>query len=171
MALAQSMKNFVEDLRASRRSRHGFVKGNREIAKSIMAENRKFLQNIRMQNKVNAQQTHAFLKSAKETRMENYKKAREVTKETLDRIHQSKEAIRQGAQEMMKELREDNQMAHKYWLSLSAEDPVIETKTATTTSPQVAKKPETQSGVVNEVGPKEVKKVDKETEKTENKKT
>jgi CHAD domain-containing protein len=131
MALAQSMKDFVNDVKASRRSRHGFVKGNSEIAKNIMADNRRFLQSIRTQNKVNAEQTHAFLKSAKETRMENYKKSQESIKATLTRIHQAKEAITQGAHEMVKEFREDAQMAHKYWASLATDEPIGEPKTAT----------------------------------------
>lgn len=126
MALAESMKNFVNDLKASRRSRHEFVKGNREIAKNIMAENRKFLQNIRAQNKVNAEQLHAFLQSSREARMEDFKKTKESIKATLLRIHQSKEAITQGAREMIKEFREDTQKAHEYWASLATDEPIEE---------------------------------------------
>jgi hypothetical protein len=128
MALADSMKNFVNDLKASRRSRHEFVKGNRKIAKNIMADNRKFLQDIRAQNKVNAEQTHAFLKSAKETRMENYKTSQESIKAALDRVHQSTSAIKQGARAMIKEFQEDTQMAHQYWASLANNDPIEEPK-------------------------------------------
>jgi hypothetical protein len=138
MALAESMKNFVNDLKASRRSRHEFVKGNREIAKNIMADNRKFLQNIQAQNKINAEQTHAFLKSAKEARIEDFKKAKEAVKATLERVHQSTSAIKQGAQGMIKEFREDAQMAHKYWSSLATDEPIGEPKTAT--APKSTKK-------------------------------
>jgi hypothetical protein len=126
MALAESMKNFVNDLKASRRSRHEFVKGNKQIAKSIMADNRKFLQNIRSQNKINAEQTHMFLKSAKATRMENFKETKKSIQATLDRIHQSKEAISQGAKEMIKEFRQDTQKAHEYWSSLSSNEPITD---------------------------------------------
>jgi hypothetical protein len=126
MALAESMKNFVNDLKASRRSRHEFVKGNRQIAKSIMADNRKFLQNIKAQNKINAEQTHMFLKSAKETRMENLKETKKSIQETLDRIHQSKEAISKGAKAMIKEFREDTEKAHEYWASLSSDEPITD---------------------------------------------
>jgi hypothetical protein len=131
MALAQSMKNFVNELKASRRSRHEFVRGNRETTKNIMTENRKFLKNIHEQNKINAEQTHAFLKSANETRAENYKKSQESIKATLDIVHQSTVAIRRGAHDMLKELQEDNQMAHKYWASLSNDEPVEDPKVAT----------------------------------------
>jgi hypothetical protein len=140
MALADSMKNFVNDLKASRRSRHGFVKGNREIAKNIMADNRKFLQDIRAQNKVNAQQTHAFLQSAKETRKENYKESQESIKATLDRVHQSTSAIKQGAQGMIKEFRDDAAMAHKYWDSLANDEPIGEPKAAGKVKEKMEKK-------------------------------
>jgi Tfp pilus assembly protein PilE len=140
MALADSMKNFVNDLKASRRSRHGFVKGNREIAKNIMADNRKFLENIRAQNKINAEQTHMFLKSAKETRAENFKRTKEEMKESMDRVHQAVSAIRQGAKGMITEFRSDAVMAHKYWMSLETDDPIEEP--GQTKAPKVAKKPE-----------------------------
>jgi hypothetical protein len=154
MALAQSMKNFVNDLKASRRSRHEFVKGNREIAKNIMADNRKFLQNIQAQNKVNAEQTHAFLKSVKETRIENYKKSQESIKETLARVHQAKEAITQGAREMMKELKEDNQMAHQYWASLTNDEPIGEPKVATASKSAKKVAAEGESSPRSEASPK-----------------
>lgn len=126
MALAQSMKNFVNDLKASRRSRHEFVKGNREVAKNMMAENRQFLANIRAQNQSIALQTHEFLKSAKETRMQDYKQLMERIHGDISIIHQSKEAIRQGARGMMQEFREDNQRAHQYWASLATDEPIEE---------------------------------------------
>jgi hypothetical protein len=132
MALAQSMKNFVNDLKASRRSRHEFVRGNREIAKNIMADNRQFLQNIREQNKINAEQTHAFLQSAKETRVEDFKRAKEASRQTRERVHQAVDAIRQGAKGLIKELQEDTQKAHEYWASLDTDDPIGEPKVVKT---------------------------------------
>jgi hypothetical protein len=132
MALAESMKNFVNDLKASRRSRHEFVKGNKKIAKNIMAENRKSLQNIQAQNKANAQQTRAFLESAKETRMENFKKSKEDIKASIGRVHQSTAAIQRGAREMIKEFREDVKMAHGYWASLATDEPIAGPKIDTT---------------------------------------
>jgi hypothetical protein len=128
MALANSMKNFVNDLKASRRSRHEFVKGNKAIAKSIMADNREFLQNIRGQNKINAEQVHAFLEATKEERTENYKTLIGQIREDIARIHNAKEAITQGARGMLKEFREDNQAAHAYWASLSTDEPIEEPK-------------------------------------------
>jgi hypothetical protein len=128
MALAESMKNFVNDVKASRRSRHEFVKGNKENTKNIMAENNKFLQNIHEQNKINAQQTHAFLKSSKENRMQSYKQIMDTIHEDLARIHQAKEAITQGANAMIQEFRQDTQMAHTYWASLSNDEPITEPK-------------------------------------------
>jgi CHAD domain-containing protein len=165
MALAQSMKDFVNDVKASRRSRHGFVKGNREIAKNIMADNRRFLQNIRTQNKVNAEQTHAFLKSAKETRMENYKKSQESIKATLTRIHQAKEAITQGAHEMVKEFREDAQMAHQYWASLATDEPIAEPKAVIVgkNAKKAEIKPEVEKREVNAEAKKETEKNQKES--------
>jgi hypothetical protein len=129
MALAESMKNFVNDLKASRRSRHQFVKGNREITKNIMAENRKFLQNIHEQNRVNAEQTHALLKSSRESRIEDFKKSKEAIKASIERVHQSTAAIKKGALEMIKEFKDDVQMAHKYWASLATDEPIAEPKT------------------------------------------
>jgi len=126
MALAESMKNLVNDLKASRRSRHEFVKGNREITKNMMAENRKFLQDIHAQNKARAEQTHAFLKSSKETRMQDYKQVMDRIHGDISRIRQAKEAITQGAREMIKEFRADAQMAHKYWASLATDEPIKE---------------------------------------------
>jgi hypothetical protein len=128
MALAESMKKFVNELKASRRSRHGFVKGNREIAKNIMVENRKALLRVREQNKINAEQTHAFLQSAKEERAQGQKQLMEGIHADIARIRQAKEAIRQGAREMLKELREDTEMAHKYWASLADDEPIEEPK-------------------------------------------
>jgi hypothetical protein len=148
MALAESMKNFVNDLKASRRSRHEFVKGNRQVAKNIMSENRQFIQNIRAQNKINAQQTHAFLDSSRKSRMEGYNQLMEGIRGDIARIHQAKEAIRQGAHAMMKELREDNQMAHKYWASLANDDPIGESNTQTTQATQ--KQASTQTTDANE---------------------
>jgi hypothetical protein len=126
MALAESMKNFVNELKASRRSRHEFVKGNRQIAKSIMAENRKFLKSIQAQNKINAEQTHMFLKSAKETRAANFKETKKSVQAALDRIHQSKDAISQGAKAMIKEFRQDTEKAHEYWSSLASDEPITD---------------------------------------------
>jgi hypothetical protein len=131
MALAESMKNFVNELKASRRSRHGFVKGNREIAKNIMAENRKAILRVREQNKINAQQTHAFLQSAKEERAQGQKLLMEGIHADIARIRQAKEAITQGARGMLKELREDTQRAHEYWASLADDEPIEEPKAQT----------------------------------------
>jgi hypothetical protein len=131
MVLAESMKNFVNDVKASRRSRHEFVKGNRENTKNIMADNRKFLQNIQAQNKINAEQTRMFLQSSREARIEDFKKSSASRKNTIQSIHQAKEAIRQGARAMIKEFRDDNEMAHKYWVSLNTDEPIPERKSAT----------------------------------------
>jgi hypothetical protein len=168
MALAESMKNFVNDLKASRRSRHEFVKGNRETAKNIMADNRKFLQSIRGQNKINAEQTHALLESAKKARLEDSQKLKESIKASIERAHQSVLAIRQGAQGMMKEVREDTQKAHEYWASLSNDDPIGAPKESAAT--KTAKKEDASS--VNMVDNKEdvgVNKVDKVDKKEDNK--
>jgi hypothetical protein len=168
MALAESMKNFVNDLKASRRSRHEFVKGNREITKNVMAENRKFLQNIHAQNKINSEQTHAFLKSSKESRMEDLKKTKESIKATLDRIHASRDAITQGAQTMIKEFRDDTQKAHEYWASLVNDTPIGDTK-ASTVSKNVKKSEPKQ--VVADAGKAEVNKtVEKNKKEQKNKK-
>jgi hypothetical protein len=166
MALAESMKNFVNDLKASRRSRHEFVKGNKEIAKNMMAENRKFLQNIKAQNKANAQQTHAFLKSAKETRIENFKKSKEDIKASLDRVHQSTMAIKQGASEMKKEFREDVEMAHKYWASLANDEPIAEPKTDSTAGMNAQKAETKPKGEKKEVDARAKKEAEKD-EKSE----
>jgi hypothetical protein len=153
MALAQSMKNFVNDLKASRRSRHEFVKGNKASAKNLMKENRQFLADIREQNKMNAQQTHMFLKSAKETRMANFKEAKAAMKISLDTIHQSTLAIKQGAHGMINEFREDNKLAHKYWASLQndtpIEDPIVDSE------PKKSKKSEKSENTVNVIPEKD----------------
>lgn len=161
MALAVSMKNFVDDLKASRRSRHEFVKGNREIAKNMMAENRKFLGNIRAQNKINAEQTRAFLKSAKEERMQSFKQMMDGIHESIAKIHQAKDAIAQEARGMIKEFREDNQMARKYWASLATDEP-IEEPSAPPKPAKGAKKTEVEADKA------EVKKEVKKREETAN---
>jgi hypothetical protein len=135
MALADSMKNFVNDVKASRRSRHEFVKGNRQITKNIMEENNKFLQNIHAQNKTNADQLHAFLKSSKEDRLESFSQLMENIHGDLARIHEAKEAIAQGSRAMMKEFREDAQMAHTYWASLSDDNPIEDVSVAQNDNP------------------------------------
>jgi hypothetical protein len=126
MAIAGSMKNFVNDLKASRRSRHEFVKGNRQIAKNIMKDNRRFFEEIHTQNQARAQETRSFLKSSKETRLAEYKQLMDSIHEDITRIHQTKEAITQGARGMLKEFREDNKLAHKYWASLVNDKPIEE---------------------------------------------
>jgi hypothetical protein len=139
MALAESMRKFVNDLKASRRSRHGFVKGNRENARNLMAENRKYLQKIHEQNKSRGDQTRAFLKSSKETRMQTYKQTMDDIRNDIKRIHQAKEAITQGAREMLKEFRSDNQLAHKYWASLTSSEPIADPRPAAATTKSAKK--------------------------------
>ncbi|MFH1565106.1 MAG: hypothetical protein ABIC82_04635 [bacterium] len=134
MALAQSMKNFVNDLKASNRSRHAFVKGNRELTKSMVEDNRKFIQNIHSQNQSVAQQTRDILQSSREVRHQGFKTLMDTIHSDLGRIHQAKEAISQGAKGMMKEFREDNALAHKYWMSTASDEPIEEPKAAATKS-------------------------------------
>jgi hypothetical protein len=126
MALAEGMKNLVNDLIHARRSRHEFVKGNRQMAKALQEENKNFLVTIGEQNKMLAKQTHEFIKASREERKASYKQTMDSVHADLKRVRQASDAIVQGARELNKENREDSELAHKYWQSLSNDELVDE---------------------------------------------
>jgi len=141
MALAEGMKNLVNGIKASKRARRGFVKGNREQTKALREENRRYLGEIHAQNQSLALQTKEFLKSAKAERAASFKQLKDGIDKDLDIIHQSVGAIRSGAKGYLKELREDATLAHKYWQSLSVDNkPVGEEKPASV-KPEPENKP------------------------------
>jgi hypothetical protein len=122
MALADSLKNLVVSIRASRSERKAFASGNKRNVKALQEENRNFLAMLRQQSQSRRQETMAFMKSAKEERIENGKATAETIKASLTSVHNGVLAIRQDAHAMMKELREDHALARTYWSMLYTEE-------------------------------------------------
>jgi hypothetical protein len=115
MALAQSMKTLVNDLKRQRKARHDFVNGNREIVRQISQENRAHLKQIHDRNRELADQTKQILAASRDARIADFKATMTSIRDDIKRIHESKEAIVQGARGMIDEFRQDHQAAQAYW--------------------------------------------------------
>jgi dsDNA-specific endonuclease/ATPase MutS2 len=130
MPLADSMRQLVNDLKRQRKARHNAVAGNREIVRQMTEENRAFLASIHDRNRQTADQTKQMLSSSAAARKEEFDSLMKNMRADLDRIHQAKEAIVQGAKATIKEHRDDHEMARSYWSQvgtddLIGEDPVV----------------------------------------------
>jgi len=119
MALAEQMRTLVESIRASRDSRRESTKGLRETTKMLRKENQRFLGDIHDQNQSRAQQAREFLKISKETRRESFSNTMAEIRSEIEAIHQNKEGILEEARAIMKDQKEENTTARKYWMSLS----------------------------------------------------
>jgi uncharacterized protein YoxC len=126
MPIADAMRKLGNDVKSSRSSRKSYVRGNKEMAKNLMDQNRQFLHSLGEQNKAIAEQTHEFLRSAKEEHLATYKQTMDTIRADVTRIRQSKDAIAQGSRALMKEYREDREQAHKYWATLSDDKPIAD---------------------------------------------
>jgi len=155
MALAEGMKNLVNDLKASRRSRHAFVKGNKEMTKALQKENQNFFADIHKQNEDLARQTKDFLKSAREEQKQSFKQTMDTVHADIARVRQAKDAIVQGSRAMMQEFRDDSELAHKYWESLSNDDPIGGEEKAVSGSKKAVEKPEIKQKEANSKKDKE----------------
>jgi hypothetical protein len=124
MAIAEGMREMVNDLKASRRSRHEFVKGNRQRAADLREENKRYMQTVREQNKVLIDQTHAFLKAAKDEHKASFKQTMDSIRKDIEVVHQSTQAIVQGARGLMKDFSQDSALARKYWMEKDNDEPI-----------------------------------------------
>jgi hypothetical protein len=122
MPLADSMKQFVNELKSSRASRNAYVKGLKENTKALREENRTFFKNIHDQNQMLKQQTEQFVQYSKKAREETFKQTMDNIKVSLDSVHQSSQAIIKDARDSMGQYREDAQKAHEYWLQMQNDD-------------------------------------------------
>jgi predicted phage gp36 major capsid-like protein len=128
MALAQSMKALVNDLKMQRKARHDFVAGNREIVRQMSVENRQYLAQIHAHNQELADQTKQMLQANRAARKADYDATMTSIREDIARIHQAKEAIVAGARGMIDEFREDHKAAQSYWAQVGTDDLIDEDK-------------------------------------------
>jgi len=146
MALAEGMKNLVNSLKATKRSRKAFVEGNIAMTKALRAENQNYLANVHKQNQALREQTKQFVKASREERRQSFKQTMDKVHKDLDRVHQAVGAIRGGAREMLREFKEDSALAHKYWQSISTGEEIPESRTAESSSDaEVSKENSSQS--------------------------
>jgi hypothetical protein len=122
MALAESMKTLVNDLKRQRKARHAFVAGNREIVHQMSIENRAYLAKLHQHNKELADQTRQMLQATRDARKADYNATMKSIREDIVRLRQSKDAIIAGARGMINEFREDHKAAQSYWAQVDTDD-------------------------------------------------
>jgi hypothetical protein len=139
MFLSDSMRELVLSIRASKKSRKGFVNGMRQNTKAMQQENRNFLKGIHDSNKARSQELFAFLDSAKQERLANYHATKESIKRSLDAVKQSVSSIRQNSMEFVREMRKDAVLARTYWAMIDSDEPLPEPEPYQPTPPPRAK--------------------------------
>jgi hypothetical protein len=126
MPIADSMKNFVAELKAEKSSRHAGVQANRDITASILKENKDFLAQTHEQNRQKAENTRGFLRSSNEARKQDYNATMESVHAAIDSIKEYAKGITAESRLQMDEARKDRELAHQYWMSISSGEEVVE---------------------------------------------
>ena len=112
MSLATSMKDLVEDIQASTKDRHAFVKDMSKDVKELIARFGKELEEM-------AKDLRHFLANSEKARKEDFVEMMKDIAEKLGDISKWQKNVRKDARELVKEYAVDNKKAHEYWMSLS----------------------------------------------------
>ena len=111
MSVATSMKDLVEDIRASSTERHAFVGDMTKEVKGLLARFDKEQEDVVKELKEMAAEVKKFLAHGEKARKEDFA---EMMKDVVGRVNE----IRKDTRELLKEYGADQKKAREYWLSL-----------------------------------------------------
>ena len=112
MSLATSMKDLVEDIQASTRERHAFVKDITKDVKELIARFGKELEEM-------AKDLRHFLANSEKARKEDFAAVMKDIAVRLEDISKWQKGVRKDARELVKEYAADQKKAREYWFSLA----------------------------------------------------
>lgn len=118
MSLAASMKDLVEDIQASTRERHTFVKDITKDVKALLARFDQEQEDIIQELKRAAAEIKRFLTNSEKARKEDFEVVMKDIAERLDDISKWQQGVRKDAQELVKEYAAEQKKAREYWLSM-----------------------------------------------------
>lgn len=119
MSLATAMKSLVEDIQASTRERHTFVKDVTKDVKELLARFDKEQEDMREELKEMAKDLRHFLANSEKARKEDFAAVMKDIAGRLDDIRKWQKDVRKDARDLVKEYAADQEKAKEYWLSLS----------------------------------------------------
>ncbi|MBU1906033.1 MAG: hypothetical protein KJ923_03440 [Candidatus Omnitrophica bacterium] len=134
MSLTASMKSLVEDISASTKDRHNFVRGVvqdvsgiKKDAQALLERFRKEHKDLSIEIKEKAKEVKNFLASGEKTRKEDFASVMEDINNRLTEIHKwqkevraDAQTIRRDAQTLIKEYSDDLKEARNIWRSLNS---------------------------------------------------
>ncbi len=119
MSVATSMKDLVEDIRASTTERHTFVRDMTKDVKELLSRFDKEQEDLVEELKKIAEEVKKFLSHSEKARKEDFAEVMKDIAVRLDDIRKWQKDVRKGARELIKEYAADQKKAREYWLSLS----------------------------------------------------
>ena len=118
MSVATSMKDLVEDIKASTTERHAFVRDMTKDVKELLARFDKEQEDLVMELKKMAEEVKKFLAHSEKARKEDFAEVMKDIAVRLDDIRKWQKDVRKDARELIKEYAADQKKAREYWLSL-----------------------------------------------------
>ena len=119
MSVATSMKDLVEDIKASTTERHAFVRDMTKDVKELLVRFDKEQENLVRELKEMAEEVKKFLAHSEKARKEDFAEVMKDIAVRLDDIRKWQKGVRKDARELVKEYAADQKKAREYWLSLS----------------------------------------------------
>lgn len=126
MSLTASMKNLVEDISASTKDRHNFVRGVMQDVSGIKKDAQALLERFRKEHKdlsieikEKAKEVKNFLASGEKARKEDFAGVMEDINNCLTEVHKWQKEVRADAQTLIKEYGDDLKEARNVWRSLN----------------------------------------------------
>ena len=118
MSLATSMKGLVEDIQASTRERHAFVKDVTKDVEALLARFDKEQEDTVKELKELAAEVRKFLSHGEKARKEDFAAMMKDIATRLEDISKWQKDVRKDARELVKEYAADHKAATHHWLSL-----------------------------------------------------
>lgn len=119
MSLATSMKSLVEDIQASTRERHAFVKDVTKDVEALLARFDKEQEDVRKELKEMAAEVKRFLSHSEKARKEDFAAMMKDIADRLEDISKWQKDVRKDARGLVREYTADIKAAREHWLSLS----------------------------------------------------
>lgn len=126
MSLTASMKSLVEDISASTRERHSFIKEVVQDVQALLERFKKEHKDLSIEIKEKAKEVKNFLATGEKTRKEDFAEVMEDINNRLSEIHKwqkevraDAQTIRKDAQTLIKEYSDDLKEARNIWHSLN----------------------------------------------------
>lgn len=113
------MKDLVEDISASTKDRHAFVRNMSKDVKELLAQFDEEREDMVKELKEMAAEVKKFLTNSEKARKEDFAAMMKDIASRLEDISKWQKGVRKGARELIKEYAADQKEARKYWLSLS----------------------------------------------------